>query len=124
MVTSVYAAYEQGLLTQEELAQLILAAAEREVRRDFKKQSGEDMLTKDYKFRLESYNVSMYEIVVVFEVIDQSIFSYRNWAVVYSSCYNDDYQLKSIIEWLEGEPYIVEIEDDSIKFNPASAASA
>lgn len=115
-------AYERGLITPDEFAECIMSAVERECRRDFEKQSGEPMLEKDYGFTLINIIAeSAIDILIVFEVRDKSIFSYRNYAVAYANI--SDHQhwaLRSVVQYIESDLYVVSLENGDIPLLPDS----
>lgn len=110
-------AYEHGLITVDEFATCVLAAAEREIRRDFFKQSGEVMGEDDYKFTIVSSEANdVSNMILTVQVRDTSMFSYTNFAVVYAHVTNKDqhWTLKHIVQFLEQDPYVVHIENSDI----------
>lgn len=116
-------AYERGLITPDELATCVLAAAERECRWDFEKQSGDPMGEKDYVFSLISSEANdASNMVLTFQIRDTSMFSYTNYGVVYAHATGNDqnWVLKHIVQFLESEPYVVGIDRPDIPLTPDS----
>lgn len=105
------------------LAEIVMGAADREIAADFEKQVGEKLEPSSYIERVLSFHGDNLEMVVTCYSQNTGYGGGGHYFTVYANAYGwgpdapDRLQLKSIMMYVEGEPYSVNIADSDVAYD-------